>query len=283
MKLIFFVLSVLILILYTKNVESWGPNFHLNVTTEGLMESEPTLIKQLIVDNLDGCYAGLIYADVGIFYYYTNFKLYRGLHNYNTVDEILRLAENNKERAFAYCFKIHLAEDSISHNFFVPAAIKRTKIPNYIIHPIVELRIEGLYLNPIANRLMERHAEYDKLVEKATGRDWSSEASKLNTILGGGNFYTQAFAADSSTFIGRTQNKLFKFVALFVSDKSVIDYYRLSVDAAKGVIRGETNNLDPSGEKALREADKSTQLTLYIVTILIIIVIFWISVWRRWI
>lgn len=258
-------------------------NVHLNLTQVAINQSEETLIKGLIVENWDACLIGLEYVDVGIFYYYTNFKAYKGLHNYNVVEEMLRIAKNDRERTFAYCWKLHLAEDAVSHNYNVPAAIRSTKLPNYIIHPIQELKIEGLYLNPVANRMMEKHREFDSFVKQATGRDWSNDAERLNKIIGGGNFYSQAFAPDSTTWMGTAQKYMYKFVALFVSGKTSIDYYRLSVDEAMGVLRGETSQLDPSGEEALRDADSSTQLWLYIGTFAVIIIIFIVSWRKKWI
>lgn len=257
-----------------------GPNLHLFTLEEGMNETEETLIKGIIESNYDACLAGLVYADVGIFEYYTNFKAYKGLHNYNVVEEMLNIARNDRDRAFAYCYKIHLAGDSVSHNFYVPAAIKRTKLPNYIIHPIQELKIEGHYLDPRANRLMERSQEFDWLVEQASGRDWSTEARRLNVILGGGQFYDKAYAPDSSTFWGRFQNSLYRIVGHLVSEESSIDLKELMVEETKAVLRGETNSLDPSGEESLMRADQSTQLWLYALTFLTIIIVFYLSF--RW-
>lgn len=256
----------------------WGPNTHLHITKQALEESEDTLIKTIIEDNMDACYVGLIYPDVGIFYYYTNFKVYAGLHNYNTGNEILRLASNDRERAFAYCYKIHLAEDGVSHNYYVPSAIIKSKMPNYIIHPIVELKIEGKYLDPIANRMMENHKEFDKLVEKATGVDWSGEAEKLNLIIGGSSFYDEAYAHDSISWWGKLQNKFYDVLSLFISEKTSVEYYTLSVESAKEVFNGQTSSLDPSGEKALNDADSSANLWIYIITFVVAIVIFWVSI-----
>ena len=274
-KLLFlFTVSTIFIILFCNPlISGFGPNTHLNITLTCLEDSDEGLIKNLINENLDACYAGLEYPDVGIFEYYTNFKAYAGLHNYNAVDEMLRVAQNDRERTFAYCYKIHLAEDGVSHNYFVPAAIKRTKLPNYIIHPVEELKIEGRYLDPRANRMMENHAEFDSLVEQATGRDWSAEADKLNIIIGGGAFYTTAYVPESVTLIGKSQNFLYKAVNLFVSPEVGVDYRNLAILECKGVLRGETSALDPSGEKALSQSDAQTQFWLYGVTFVVMIII----------
>jgi len=249
------------------------PNYHLWDLDKSLEEEPDALIAQTILDNYDACLCGLEYADVGIFEYYTNFKEYAGLHNYNVPTELLRLAKNDRDRAFAYCWKIHLATDGISHNYFVPAEIRRTKLPNYIIHPIKELKIEGNYLDPRSNHMMEIHEEFDDLVEKATGRDWSNEAEKLNKIIGGGQFYTEAYSPETSTFWGKFQNTFYKAINPFINDESTIDMEKLTIQDSKKILRGETPTIDPSGEKALKDADESTQLWLYGLTLLVIIIL----------
>ena len=272
-------LFLVMILLLAPSVLSWGPNTHLAILSKAIDDSPPSLIKEIITENLDGCYPGLVYADVGIFYYYTNFKLYSGLHNYNVVSEMLRLSKDDRDRAFAYCYKSHLAADAISHNFFIPAAIRRTRIPNYIIHPIQELKIEGFYLNPVANKLMERHKEFDSLVTQASGKDWSVDAARLNTIIGGGEFYSKAYQPDSTTFMGMFQKWGYTFLAKFVGVEKSVPYFELSIEETKAVLRGETSSLDPSGESALKKADSDSQLMLYIISFLVIIAVFWVS-WK---
>jgi hypothetical protein len=273
--------SVLFTILFMHLVPAPGPNFHVTSVVKAINESDNTLIKQLIEDNFDACLVGFEYPDVGIFEYYTNFKEYAGLHNYNVPDEMLRIAKNDRERAFAYCYKLHLAADSVSHNFFVPVAIKRTKIPNYLLHPVQELKIEGRYLDPRSNHMMEQHAEFDSLVEKATGRNWAAEAEKLNTIIGGGQFYSKAYNPDTGTSWGKVQNYIYMGLAYVVPVNDEIDLAKLCLEEEKAVLRGETNDFDPSGEKALNDADAETQLWLYVGSFAIFIVIFVLSWYFR--
>ena len=271
--------SVFISLIFCCNsIVAPGPNFHINSTTMALSQSPDTLIKKLIEDNLDACLVGFEYPDVGIFSYYTNFKEYAGLHNYNVPDEMLRIATNDRERAFAYCYKLHLSADSISHNFYVPNAIQITKIPNYLIHPIVELRIEGRYLDARSNHMMEKHKEFDAFAAKATGKDWSADAEKLNTIIGGGQFYSKAYNPDTGTTWGYIQNYFYTTLIWVIPQvNNEVDLYKLCVEEEMAVLRGETNDLDPSGERALNAADASTQLWLYVGSFVIILIIFILS------
>jgi hypothetical protein len=275
--------SVFLTILFCNLVPAPGPNFHFVTVNEILHEAgtNSTLIAKLINDNFDACLVGFEYPDVGIFEYYTNFKDYAGTHNYNVPDEALRIAKNDRERVFAYCYKLHLAEDSVSHNFFVPVTIKKTKLPNYLVHPIQELKIEGRYLDPRANHMMEKHAEFDKLAEKATGRDWSKEAEKLNILIGGGQFYSKAYNPNTGTTWGKIQNQFYALLVKVVPITTEVDLAKLCKEEARAVLRGETNDLDPSGEFALQSADKETQLWLYVGSFIIIAIIFGLSFYFR--
>lgn len=236
---------------------------HVDITKQVLEESD-TLIAQIIKENRDACYCGLAYADVSVFYYFTNFKVYKGTHNYNTATRVLELAETDRERAFAYCWKLHLAQDGVSHNTYVPTAIRRTKVPNYVIHPIKELGIEGHHLNTISPRMMEIHEEFDSLVEEATGRDWRPEAERLNTIIGGGAFYSRAFVVgESETLWGKIQNAFYAMLAKIFTEEEAIDYITLTKEATHEVLNGQTPAFDPSGEIALKNADKSVNWIIY--------------------
>ena len=274
-------IGFIVILLMLPLVSSFGPSTHFFLLSESLSRSDDTLIKQIIQENIGGCYAGLEYPDVGIFEYFTNFKDYKGLHSYSAVEEMLATATSNEQRAFAYCFKLHLAMDAISHNYWIPAEIKKTKLPNYIIHPIKELAIEGYHLDPLSNRLMEKHAEYDKWVAKAVGRDWSPEAERLNSILGGGEFYSSGYTPQTDSAMAKTQFYIYSFIRKFVSEESTLDFQELSILESVSVISGSTNkNLDPSGEKLLSQADASSQLTLYMIVIGIFLIIYYIA-WRK--
>jgi hypothetical protein len=284
-KLILLGMGTLFLLVILPNINAFGNQLHYNTTflitqDKDCKTQDCPLIQKIIQENWDACLTGLEYPDVSIKYYWTNFKVYKGLHSYTTVDEMLRIANNDRQRAFAYCWKIHLAQDGISHNYNVPAAIRTTKLPNFIIHPVQELKIDGHYYNIVASRLMEKHSEFDAFVQQATGRDWSSEAEWFNTIIGGNKFYTEGFAPDSTTWIGKFEKVLYKLTTYVVSEKTSIDYVRLAEDETRRVLRGETSNSDPSGESALASSDSQTSLWLYLGSFLIIGIIFYVS-WRK--
>lgn len=279
-QILMIIFSMVLLVLFMNKIPAPGPNYHLWDLDQSLEDEPDTLIAQIIQDNYDACLCGLEYPDVTIFEYWTNFKVYAGLHNYNVPGELLNLARNDRDRAFAYCWKVHLATDSISHNYFVPAEIEKTKLPNYVIHPVKELKLEGNYLDIRSNHMLENCQEFDSIVEQATGRDWSSERERLSTIIGGGDFYSTAYAPETTTTIGKFENGVYKITKLFVNDESAIDMERLTVEESEKILRGETPSLDPSGEKALANADKDTQLWLYGITILAIFILFYLGF--RW-
>lgn len=268
-------LSVILLPL----IGAYGPHTHVDITFDEVEVSD-SLIASLIKENPDACRAGLLYADSGIFFYYDNFQLYKGLHDYNTADRLLQLARDDRQRTFAYCWKIHLAQDGTSHTFFVKAAIERWKIPNYVIHPITELKIEGNHIRLETSTSLEIHEEFDSLVKEATGRDWSEEAERLNKLIGGNEFYTEGFTPSGETTFGKVQRAFFNFISLFVSEEKSVPYVQLARDATNEVLEGGTPSLDPSGEAALREADSKVSIISYVIILAIIILGFFIA-WRK--
>ena len=280
-KLLILSAVTLFLVLTLGMVSAWGPNTHYYIVKQALERSPDTLTKQIIENNWNDCLAGIQYPDVGIFEYYTNFKDYQALHNYNAVEKMLTLAKDDGDRAFIYCFKMHLAADAVSHNYYVPGRITSTKLPNYLVHPITELKIEGYYLDPsgnnVGNRLMENHAEYDWIVTQATGRDWSEEATKLNTIMGGGQFYDNAYTPKSVQAFASLQNTFYKVLKIVVPEKTGKEYIEKAIKEDMRVLAGETPTLDPSGEKSLRQSDSETKIWLYIISFVVIAAIFLLS------
>jgi hypothetical protein len=277
------IILLLVLVCLIPIVYAPGPYTHFDIISNALKDAPDGYIKQTIMDNMDGCYAGLEYPDVGIFYYYSDYKEYTGLHSYNVVDNLLSLAGDNKKfQAFAYCYKIHLASDGISHNYYVPLAIRQYHIENWVIHPIQELKIEGQYTEEgknIVPKMMERHSEYDKLMQDATGKDWSKDADSLNGIMGGDNFYSEAYTPNTQTFMGTFQVYAYKFVGIFVQKATGQDMVKMAIDASIRTIGGGTEPLDPAGTQALKDADKSAYFLQYLFSAVIMIFLIWL-LWR---
>jgi len=282
---LFLILICMSIVVFSPSVSAWGNQVHYNISMEALnqmlVEQPDNLIAGIIRDNMDGCLNGIEYADVGIRYYYTDYKTYKYLHDYTVVAELLRIAKDDNDRAFAYCYKFHLAEDAVSHNYVVPKAIRDTKLNDYLIHPVIELKIEGNYLNNAAFRLMENHEKYDKLMQDATGTDWSADAAWLNTIFGGNKFYEEGFSHEGTTLISKVETVLYKFVALVSSGKTSVPYYKLSIEEAKRVMEGQTSNLDPSGEKAIKAAEEESNVWLYIISFIVFIMLLFILRWFK--
>lgn len=283
-KLYLFLIFVLVSVIGIPSALAYGNQGHLNLTDSAITESTSTLAG-FLKEHRPACLSGIEYPDVGIFYYYTDFKAYAGLHNYGTVEQMLRIATTDDQRAFAYCYKLHLAQDAISHNYVIPAAIKKTGIPNYIIHPVKELKIEGYFLNPIGYKLMENHAKYDAFVQEATNKDWSVDAENLNRIMGGvaGNLYSEAFTFDKTSFIGKFEGIIYTGLKYFVSNEQSVPYQKLSILESKKVLEGQTPSLDPAGAKALEAADAESELWTYLITLIVTVIVFGVSWKMGWI
>lgn len=294
LKILGFVFLILLVgIIQIKDVESLGPDTHKNITDFILFEKNPDgsfvengIIAQLIRDNYDACMNGLIYADKYIFDYFSNFVLYQEAHDYNTWDRLINdCAKNDRDRVFGYCGKFHLAEDTISHQNYIPVKIKKTKLPNWAIHAPSELALDGLHITPGTSRIMEGHEEFDALYECASGRPDDGRAERLNRLIGGNKFYQEGYVTQGETLWAKLQKGFFRVLAhtpLVKKDDSV-PYVELAKSNARQILRGTNPSGDPSGEQALRNADRNANFFLYPFTFLFLGLLFGISIWRRWI
>jgi hypothetical protein len=148
--LIFLVLTTIFNLPYTKvtpKVYAWGPLTHLVLTEKALNQTPMNTLKAIIVNNYEWFKTGLMYPDVTVIYYYTEFKSYRATHDwsvfYKTLWSDAEARASEQAKAFALGVGTHLLQDSIIHNTYIPLKIKQTLVPNNIIHPTVEAIFEA--------------------------------------------------------------------------------------------------------------------------------------------
>lgn len=264
-KIFLFFIFVFALAFFTLNASAYGPNTHLNITVSEMNEiSSTNLVKQLIyknADTLDYCHMGLMFPDVSVIYYYTSFKDYKALHDWNLYTKLIELAKDENERAFAYCYGMHLAADSISHNYYVPDSIRRTKMfPNLILHPVLEIAVEGQFYMPETAGTFNRWNEVIPLMKEASGKDWSYEAKVLNEAIGGNSFYQTAYAPPKSGFINRFYAWLSSILEKVMPQSVGLPYRELTKSSIAQIFEGTHPALDPSGEASLAAADASINL-----------------------
>ena len=259
-KLLFLLFIWIILL---PSVLSWGSFTHADIGRQAIEQMPSTnLIKQTIMknqDTMDACYTGLNFADVTVVYYYTSFETYKAMHDWNLYIKLVELSDTDDEKAFSYCFGLHLAADTISHNYHVPDKIRRYKIPNAILHPVTEIAIDSRHFKPEYTGDLSRWSDFIPLMKEATNRDWSKEASILASAISGNTFYQTAFAPPETTFTLKFYGWLSRMLQKLIPQEAAIPYKELSIQAMKEVLEGGHPALDPDGEKSLNAADNSVK------------------------
>ena len=292
---------------------AWGPTTHMYMTWSQALNQTDSTITRIIKNNFDWFSCGLMYPDVSVIYYYTNFTSYRSTHNIAQFyaglwnDAIKRNSEQAK--AFTLGVGTHMIQDSVVHNSYIPTKIRTSLVRNNIIHPVIEGIIEG--------RLASDYKESKALAEDAFARwddpftdsgmdgmtpvQWADsilklsgassfqdEASTFENILLGGNFKLSfmgyAFISQKGGLwdIFRGVGDIVKVFIPYEESKSYIDesisvtvqWYATGDGSADSL--GQYVKGDPSGENALAQADVFvTNWTIVILIIFSIIMIYY--------
>lgn len=267
------ILLLLIIFCLIPSASAWGVHTHITWTSEVLNETD-TPITKIINANEDAFYCGLLAADVSVIHYYTNFKRYQATHDTAFTMRCHTLAKTDRERAFCYGISAHHSADAVSHNYFVPMVINRYRVPNYFIHPTMEAAIENEYINLRTAYALEPIDEFLPLMNEALGRDVTSDAHLLKSIVSAGNFYDQGYSIPHDASIQYKGYALFmKFISMFVSipEYEAVAYEQQSKQAIVESFHGSYTALDPSGASALAASDANIKLGWYVVLLAAII------------
>lgn len=280
----FIILTILMLLVTVYSAMAWGPNVHVTWSLDVINETQDdTLVKELVRNNEDAFLAGLEYPDSAVIYYYSSFKDYKGLHDWNTADRLWKAAKNDRQRAFAVGWAVHCAMDMVSHNYYVPDKIEGTKLINPVIHPLYELVSDTHYINVKSAHAMEIHPEFDEWVASVVGRDFSKEAELLNQALGGGNFYQQSYTLPEQGWLYKTYNMISQVVKPFVKEDMYHPYMDRTKEEIRNIFRDNYPTLDPSGQKALADADSQAQIWQWAIGIGVIAGAYFLARKLRWI
>lgn len=278
MKLFPFLVIALLMLGTVPFVDAWGPATHVYLLEEVLKENTG-LLKDLIVSEKDACLDGLMSPDKAVIYYYVNFAAYEGLHDWNTATKLWQAADTDRQRAFSVCYKLHLAADGVSHNYYVPGKIRSSKLPNEIIHAISELKIEERYLvgevGIITPHAMDADDEFLPWFNEVTGTNWDTESVILRKAIGGGTFYDEGFAIPKAGLWWNIYRYLAKGVGVFVTDKSDVPIIRMAKDKMLEVLEGGTPVIDPAGGAELKKANAEINFWLWGGGIVLLIGLYW--------
>lgn len=143
--MLYTVLGAFIIILVAPDVSyAWGPATHLEIGRQILqnLDALPLPIKALIVKFPYDFLYGTISADAIVGKNLVE-KL-KHCHNWSFGYKLLKRAEKDSQRSFAYGYLSHLAADTVAHNHFVPEMMVRSFAARTLRHIYWEMRFDAL-------------------------------------------------------------------------------------------------------------------------------------------
>lgn len=300
-KLLIIILASIFLI---SVVSAWAPSTHYQLTEDLFNNSNSKIIEQC-QPYKDAFLLGAVAPDITVIYYYSEGgKEYKLTHNWNFADEVMQQARTQDEICFAYGIASHLIADSVSHNMAVPDSIKKTKIPNWVLHPLLEqkydsvIRSQDKTLADRTSHMMDalktsRGERYINMMQVAlgenTGIDVKSEMYKLALSLDSKDFYDEQYAPSGGTIIF----KLYPYVADFteliypivgnIRAGDISRYYDRTEELMMNSYSnwGSRYQVSPHGFFALAEADQTAKLFNWVYLIIALGIPLGISIWRK--
>ncbi len=293
------IILVVMFLLVVPMVSSFGPHTH-NYIINQLKEKAPE--GSVLKDCLDGGIkemafrSGAEISDTTITKYFTDGgKDYKILHNWNFQQEMMNRAITPDEKCFCWGISCHLTPDSVAHTQAIPPKIKRYRIPNWLLHPLWEKKVDSqlvadhpelmeqskhmldiMYISPYGDRYIE-------IMEDALGSnvdfDVKTEVDNLNWALDG--FYDKAYrprVQDNSLFIiYPIIDKITNSIHFLVGKKSIKDmnsYIDKSTELTLNVFEnpGSRYALSPHGFSELQKADEKASFIVPLLFIILIIV-----------
>ena len=299
-SLILLILMALPLLLSTTAV-AWGPAVHSHITDELLDNpgnGEILLMCAATQDNRAAFLAGAMIPDITVVYYFEKGgETYRATHNWNFFQEVYGQAVTDNEKAFAYGIASHLIADSVAHQSVVPDTIKRTGVPNWLVHPLIEQKYDSYIMSKIPG--LEEKSEnmfaavttgphkdrYIQMVQTALGRlntdlNVPEHIAKLASAFGA--FYEEGMAPrGTGIFVFYPSIRAICNAVQPLSN--IIDVERLDAELDKTISLnyntfndnwGSIYSMVPHGFDEIAEADKEAvwfniSITIYILSIFI--------------
>ena len=261
-----------------------------------LILNEPTTqigeLCSLSLANRDAYLLGVVSPDLTvIFYYEEGGKEYRLSHNWNFQQEITAEAKTADEQCFAYGIAAHLIQDGVSHTGAIPKAIEKFRIPNWILHPLLEKKYDSAlvlkYPKLITSTPQMMYAldgpkgdRYVEMIDNAMGEnsaiDVKNELKKLQLAISGGEFYDIQFRPSGAVWIFQSYiyiDKLTNWLSPYIGTMNFGDidfYYEKSKEQTVNVFNnwGTRYQVSPHGFNELTKANEKAGNSLTILFIL---------------
>lgn len=232
---------VLFSVLIIKNASGWFPNTHTYIINK--IEE-----KSIEIQNFSYCFdnsvneqairAGNILPDITAIDYINPNKNYKATHSWNFQQKLLDMAESQDEKCLAYGVSIHLIADSVAHEKFIPSKIKKIGLLNWIIHLLIEEKIDECLVYKNKHLIVEteksldvfydiKEEEYIKNIKNSLGTEIDLNVKKninrLNLVL---NVLKNIIIADKP--VGNSLNSL----ELGCNEAEINDYMQQIEDLA---------------------------------------------------
>lgn len=134
-------------LLLLPSVFAFFPYTHQYLFSEGIKSNIDSNVMEACKSYPDLCYSGNVLTDVSVIYYYTKFTRYTVTHSPSFCRSLLETANTDKEMACAVGSCLHQAQDLESHIDMIPSTIKKTFIPNSVIHTLGEQHLDNIVLS----------------------------------------------------------------------------------------------------------------------------------------
>jgi hypothetical protein len=147
--ILFVVLSMVFSVIMLQSASGFFPLTHSHEIHEACKKEYTTDLAKMCCDDEKACIMGNTLADISVIYYLEKgLKKYTVTHSdyfcFLAIDE----ARTTTEKAIAAGICLHATgSDRIAHNKLVPYAIEHTGLPNVIIHPFAEQKMEDYIIS----------------------------------------------------------------------------------------------------------------------------------------
>lgn len=190
MPLVYAIVAFVLLLILPREAFAWGPGMHVEVALQALasMPGIAAGIATVISAYPDAFIYGATSPDIIVGKKYAGYLHH--CHNWRMGHLILAEARDERQKAAAYGYLMHLAADVVAHNYFIPFKIVRSWSTTLLKHTYWEMRFD-LGVSEEAWKRLDRVGEvdvekFDELLERVLRKtlfSFSTNKRIFNTIL----------------------------------------------------------------------------------------------------
>jgi hypothetical protein len=167
---VYALIAFVIFLLWPSEAYAWGPGVHVEVALAALAKLSMVAvpIRKVIKEYPDDFIYGASAPDIIIGKKFAGYMHH--CHNWRIGWLILNEATDDRQRAGAYGYLMHLAADVVAHNYYIPVKIVRSYNTRMLSHTYWEMRFDLGVKNEAWKRLGQvakhRFKEFDDLLNR---------------------------------------------------------------------------------------------------------------------